>query len=172
MPDAYQSDGRSSVKRGLAKIAYDFAALKMEFLARRYGVEIKYDPHQFRVPAGQRTGGQWAKTPSGSVGAKRTAGSLGARALGALASNPEAAPAAGAVALPLMAGGIGISRAEGLYAVGTGAASGMTPFLGLPFSLITPPTAPITNGSLGQRNAGWWRINVLNMKISLQNAIS
>src|SRR5579875_834064 len=110
MPDAYQSDGRSSVKRGLAKIAYDFAALKMEFLARRYGVEIKYDPHQFRVPAGQRTGGQWAKTPSGSVGAKRTAGSLGARALGALASNPEAAPAAGAVALPLMAGGIGISR--------------------------------------------------------------
>jgi hypothetical protein len=69
--------------------------------------------------------------------------------LGALAANPEAAPAAVAALLSGMLGGIGISRAAGLNAVVSGGGSaqgmGMTPILGLPFKLTSPPTSgPLT----------------------------
>jgi hypothetical protein len=151
MPVRQNSEARQ-LARDLATLAYDLASERMNMVFRRYGVETKkYNPAQPRVPAKQHGAGQWTKAPSSGTSSAVRAGAraLGTRALGILAANPEAAPAAGAALLPGMIGGVGISRAAGLNAVvGGGGAShgmGMTPILGLPFKLAPPPTSgPLT----------------------------
>jgi len=160
MLDRQNSEARR-LARDLAALAYDLASERMNIVFHRYGVEIKrYNPAQPRVPAKQHGAGQWTKAPSsGTTSAVRAgARALGTRALGALAANPEAAPAAGAALLPGMIGGVGISRAAGLNAVvGGGGASqgmGMTPILGLPFQLAPPPTSgPLTPEDQAEKGA-------------------
>lgn len=56
----------------LSKLRYDLAAASVVVKFNRLRFALKYfDPNQPRVPAGQREGGQWSSTSSGS-GKRRT----------------------------------------------------------------------------------------------------
>lgn len=125
-----------------------FARLSSELAAEALrlalaDLEIKFDPNQPRASAGNSNGGQWIDTGRGQASTRvrkppmispkprPKGGGLALRALGFVASNPEAAPAVGAAGLPLLTSGVALNRAMADFDRRTTGRE-KTPFLNLP----------------------------------------
>ena len=134
----------------LQAIARELHALRFTAALRRLAREVKYDPNQPRLPKGAHGGGRWAGgAPADPARAKmptRTpVAGLVAQLGRTVLANPEAAGAAGAAALPMAAGAVGVSRAAGLYDHYT-TGNAITPILGLDGGKLETGPPPLTMG--------------------------